>query len=613
MIKKNIMLLFLSVFHKDKSDNLSYNKHKLYDGRVVECSQTNEAPVMDIAIELAKNGEHLDYVYCITTDEVFNQRYSCVDRNVFHEYNSQWELFIEHIRNSLPEIVATEFVSIKYLEKDKDDNIIDTVTASKKCVNSMLYSLLEKLGDNVNFNECRLYTDITGGYRNTTMLLLSMLQLLQYSGMEIGRVIYSALSTKGVAEETSPNIISDFSSINNLFTLIAGADAFVKYGSSIAIEQFFNYRVDGNNEGLSQPLTNLLGSMHRFSDVIQICQTGGIMPAIDSLAIAIKEFRDYKKENEDEKIFFYLLKTIENGYGEILKYAGVENIDKRLAVIEWCTNKSFYQQAMTLCTEWLPTIIVEKKICYTDNDKVINECKKIGAGNTRTWYQQFIIDYTREAVPKLPAASNCLKKSLEYFIGHDDDEVLKPLSGYTVDTISTLYITYDRELLKLQRLGPLTLERVNKSIVFKVLNKIWENKCKSNTYNVSFCNFMRSIKGRAILKECGSWSKENIKTILKIDRLDKESKSNEERETLNIQEKIMNKVDNRVKQCSKMMSDGIMKTAFSSKDSIDILSAYHFIRQYRNQINHANNSFRISLKYLHDKIIETILRIRKIM
>ena len=40
-------------------------------------------------------------------------------------------------------------------------------------------------------------------------------------------------------------------------------------------------------------------------------------------------------------------------------------------IIRWCVNKGFLQQAMTLCTEWLPFIYKDYQICYPlDEEKV---------------------------------------------------------------------------------------------------------------------------------------------------------------------------------------------------------------------------------------------------
>ena len=54
-----------------------------------------------------------------------------------------------------------------------------------------------------------------------------------------------------------------------------------------------------------------------------------------------------------EKIFLRILKVFKAEYGGLLK-EDFTNLD----IIRWCVEKDYLQQALTLCTEWIPSEIV---------------------------------------------------------------------------------------------------------------------------------------------------------------------------------------------------------------------------------------------------------------
>lgn len=61
-------------------------------------------------------------------------------------------------------------------------------------------------------------------------------------------------------------------------------------------------------------------------------------------------------------------------------------------IIRWCVEKGCLQQAMTLCSEWLPGEIVGRHIFYPVKDSIIAECNRQKA-NYQTWQQYFLNDF----------------------------------------------------------------------------------------------------------------------------------------------------------------------------------------------------------------------------
>ena len=97
-----------------------------------------------------------------------------------------------------------------------------------------------------NFPEEKIivHADMTGGFRHTSMLMLSVIQILKYRGIETGKILYS---------DPDKKIVYPANEIQKVFTLITGADEFIKFGSVEALQEYF-----GKNPVVDDKVLNFL-------------------------------------------------------------------------------------------------------------------------------------------------------------------------------------------------------------------------------------------------------------------------------------------------------------------------------------------------------------------
>jgi hypothetical protein len=324
--------------------------------------QTNEAPLANVVDLLAQKGERLHRVYCLVTPQCLSAEMGGEDRGLVveehgerSEYPSQFEFWCSRMKRLRPALAETDFIPI--LLHYHEDTLIEDIESQ---VASLTERIKADAGGFAEWHACHIYADITGGARYVTMMMTSVMQFLQYDGMRVEKMIYADFKTL-----SRENRIFDVHGTIDVYKLVAGADAFVSYGISRTIEKYFDYDAESGTSGkpISDALKGVLRAMHTFSDAIQICQTGNIPPALSALSTAITVFLDVPEEDRtvDDRMFMQLIDTITEGYGELLGETEDE-AERYVPIIRWCRDKGLLQQAMTLATEWLPVCFVRQGI-----------------------------------------------------------------------------------------------------------------------------------------------------------------------------------------------------------------------------------------------------------
>lgn len=324
--------------------------------------QTNEAPLANVVDLLAQKGERLHRVYCLVTPQCLSAEMGGEDRALVveehgerSEYPSQFEFWCSRMKRLRPALAETDFIPI--LLHYHEDTLIEDIESQ---VASLTERIKADAGGFAEWHACHIYADITGGARYVTMMMTSVMQFLQYDGMRVEKMIYADFKTL-----SRENRIFDVHGTLDVYKLVAGADAFVSYGISRTIEKYFDYDAESGTSGkpISDALKGVLRAMHTFSDAIQICQTGNIPPALSALSTAITVFLDVPEEDRtvDDRMFMQLIDTITEGYGELLGETEDE-AERYVPIIRWCIDKGLLQQAMTLATEWLPVCFVRQGI-----------------------------------------------------------------------------------------------------------------------------------------------------------------------------------------------------------------------------------------------------------
>lgn len=534
--------------------------------------QTNEAPLANVVDLLAQKRERLHRVYCLVTPQCLSAEMGGEDRGLVveehgqrSEYPSQFEFWCSRMKRLRPALVETDFIPI--LLHYHEDTLIEDIESQ---VASLTERIKADAGGFAEWHACHIYADITGGARYVTMMMTSVMQFLQYDGMRVEKMIYADFKTLSLE-----NRIFDVHGTIDVYKLVAGADAFVSYGISRTIEEYFDYDAESGTSGkpISDALKGVLRAMHTFSDAIQICQTGNIPPALSALSTAITIFLDVPEEDRtvDDRMFMQLIDTITEGYGELLGETEDE-ASRYVLIIRWCIDKGLLQQAMTLATEWIPVCFVRQGIVYPVSAYM--PCAERAVDRMHPgWMQNFIISpaFYWNAIQEMcvdtyrPILTDALESGI---VPEGAPSLVSAVRGVR-QTFSQLRSnmeglrTLPADVLEIYELVCISLEKGNSGQSWTVRGLLQDN------------NAWHLIKSQILKK------KNNLMVyrLLGIKQCTfRQGNPND------IEERWAAWEDTWIKMLETM---GIVKTDCGRKHMMSCLRAYFYLREQRNQVNHA--------------------------
>ena len=229
---KNIMLLFLS--RLSLRGNLIGTKpiYDLGQGNLVETHTTNESAVRYLLNHLPA-GEKLDRLYIFASQNVQGKPRQIDEPGFEGEYNDL-AYFIQRLVQFWPE--AKESIQVEnYNENLQGQEAIGQIMDMSRDIQA--YG--QQQGD------IRLHADLTGGFRSANMAMLNIIKLLQYSGMDIGYLLYSHMNTARDAQgNLLPSYVEDAHIIYSMLDLVSGAAEFVRFGSVDSIMEYYGSVTD---------------------------------------------------------------------------------------------------------------------------------------------------------------------------------------------------------------------------------------------------------------------------------------------------------------------------------------------------------------------------------
>ena len=580
----NIFITFFSVIYGDVPASQAYAY--CMDGKIekgyVTGSLTNEAPVYSMAKMLQEKGEKIDYIYGFSTND---ERTPHFEVKVFGEaekrppYKDQVDFFQSFMTERCPALqkAVFRFIDFEYPTEELD----------RECVRQAIHAaerIKKELKDAGHcWSDCRLYVDVTGGIRSAGMILSQIVQLLQHDGMTVEKILYSDYQKA----ENIPSRLFNITALTSLSQLIAGANAFVKYGSSLTLEEYFDYDYENNASGayeLSEPLKKLLHAMHRYSDVMQICQVDAIKSVLEDLKHALDEFSQHNiaADSLKEKAFSLMLDTIKKAYEDILKYAEDEEAALYYEMIRWCLKNGFTQQAMTLYVEWMPVYLEEKRVFYPVWREMM-QARMVDAVNP-SW-QKTVLDFCSKALYLREKQTYCLKKlsaavenikekrenplaELEERIPAKGREVLQMLLDQRENIEKMGAAKNIKEYIeKLPELKKLYEEIMKYSTPDQAGWKDFEKVLHDKAGMENTCNALRGMRVDGACEIYG------LGQDLSKKALPKKSETPEERAA----------------EFKVLLDEDILRTDYAMEDVLALVADYRRIRRARNGINHAGN------------------------
>ena len=450
--------------------------------------------------------------------------------------------------------------------------------------------------------DVELHADFTGGFRHASMMMLSVMQLLKYRGIRTTAVLYSNRNEKQVENVTD---------IYRMFNLISGADEFINFGSTREITAYME------NRSQTEETRVLLQTMKDFTDAVRICRTGKIGPLAKDLQTALKNFEKAGADSLQEKIFLHILVIFKMEYGSLLK----ENFSN-LDIIRWCVEKGYLQQAMTLCTEWMPEEIIDAHIFYPTHPLIQDDCEE-GKTDYQTWQYYFLNTYSpanpcqQDAPLKIGKPKKteeaALREVISRFIGRNDvsfalsqypgnGEKIKPLLD-ELQIAPRVLSAIKNERLKLRSMK----KRYPKT--YAIIRFMYLQSKKAPTFNKTESEY---FKGRDIDKIYHYLEQAPYELLKILVPLDVESSAEEKKITVSakpavdgiyLSDENWNK---RQYQYLKMLDCGFVQCRQPAEEALEVLHDYYKLRSERNNINHANNGDTLSTQEVKELVLRLL-------
>lgn len=436
-----------------------------------------------------------------------------------------------------------------------------------------------------------LHADCTGGLRHANMMMLSVLRLMQYSGIEIGKILYANFNSK-------PKRVEEANLIYDTFGLVAGAEEFSNYGSVQAIKKFYN------NEALESPeLKTLIQAMEQFDDAIKLCHYGYFKEAIQQLQTAIRNYpalQVMEKEMPDEttQSIYYntslaatLLPRIKKDYSELLNS---EELDD-LTLIDWCLNHGYLQQALTLYTERIPEVLLDPERhllrfnpVFREALNVLIEKDSMGRSENFLIISEFKPKYEKELFSNINTTTEKFRKLLRNdiikFINNQIDlqQVFSDIHDF-VDEYPKFKIT-DEAFLRKLLLRLKTWKKNPKLLLGTVQDEVWQElmqrilKSLKDTAKPS-PNWKSKAEKLYDTLQTYQYGKDKIKKLLNFltSQLDIE----------HLGQLVCDLDTVYAKEALDLVQSRCIESDFDDDVVLEILTDYYAVKDERNHTNHA--------------------------
>lgn len=212
-------------------------------------------------------------------------------------------------------------------------------------------------------HEVNLYIDMQGGDRNTIAEMNAIVELLKEQNVNIcGR--YANDFAPGKKLHTIREVSKEY----RTYDLITAMDVFKKYGWGKELVEYFK------NEESTSRNKRLVDAIQKASAAISLCDVDRFDDAIQTIASLESEFTTNSQTRTQLDVVY---EDIRRDYKPLI------NAEYRyIAQIEWCLEKNFIQQAITIFEAKMPYEYVNSGLIYymtkeelkTKKDEFYNDC-----------------------------------------------------------------------------------------------------------------------------------------------------------------------------------------------------------------------------------------------
>ena len=173
--------------------------------------------------------------------------------------------------------------------------------------------------------------ETTGGLRNAVMYLLLLSRVLSYVAVHTVCAVYSQLK---------PKQIKDVSNLIGMFELVGGMQELTSFGSVRTLRSYYGA------EPTDPAIASLLTALEALGESITLCRTRQLDERMKEFGQALSNAKQC-----DDPLMRALLPAFYNKFGKKLN---------TVSLIKWCVESDMLQQALTVYTERIPTLIMTR-------------------------------------------------------------------------------------------------------------------------------------------------------------------------------------------------------------------------------------------------------------
>lgn len=453
---KNVLILALSTFPFNgqlQSTNLIYQ-----DGKSAGEYFYQLEPIPRMLIDtLNEKNEKLDKIIMLCTGNVYTpiETKQITDSKQITITNSEGGLispidyFVWSVKN---------YASIKGY--DKTDIIFrdfgpsaDNSMNIDKIISDILNEIRSSFNNNQN-SQTNIFVDAHGGLRTTQELLNSVLSLMRIEGLPIK---YDNIFSVEYDNKNNIGKIIPAGEVIHIMDFVSGINECINYGRADSLTRFYSTERSGNID------SEIIGYITDAAQGIQLCNMEKFETALDKLSLA---FDAYKTDGLPGSYLSSFLPLIKSNYQNLLSPER-SIIDE----IDWCTQKGFYQQALTLIESKMPEVIIKNGLlqgqCFTHRNfitiirdsltELIKKAKTPWQSDYNFLFHQYgflcVKDDENKNKKYLPISAEINYKNIEYYKKWEN-LTIKPKKGNEQEetTIDIFERTLDNKKLPINQM-----------------------------------------------------------------------------------------------------------------------------------------------------------------
>ena len=396
--------------------------------------------------------------------------------------------------------------------------------------------------------------------------------------------------TKDLVESDQSNTISVLSG-----AVHCAVEAFARFGRADMLAQLVK------EHSVHKEIEYLVGSLGDFSEAAHLCKGDDMDFTVHAIRQGIKDCEAITANSEVDIAFLQYLPTLKESLGDLLD-ATVHSQELQLAMIQWCLQCGLYQQSVTLSTEWVPTILFNKEVYYTDRTDMEILFKKEIESMQRTWKECFVITYRDYAGNKAVSVAGGDTVGAELSVIRDElrgatnkNQVMKAFANFSYNKekilkfMLDLYPAYLHVQQNIRSVVDVMYFQAQYPEIEGYLREYYEIQCTSISYHKQYYQFLQqsaSDYGAFIRQFLQAPTSELVERFdlykgICFDEEDEESLESVAVETFQKQRIKL------IRDCQAMLAYGSAKTDLPQLEALQFLVEFHYIRHLRNNINHA--------------------------